>query len=84
MGPPMKRYYFDRRDSEGLTVVMKKGLKLQDAQAAQDEAALSLPDAARDSLGRSDGPLHQMAIEVRTDAGPLMYASFSFDVVGRN
>jgi hypothetical protein len=82
MGAPMKRYYFDLRDSEGLTVD-EEGLELQDAQAAQDEAALSLADAARDSLGRSDGALHQMAIEVRTDAGPLMYVSFSFDVVGR-
>jgi uncharacterized protein DUF6894 len=79
----MGRYYFDLRDSEGLTID-EEGLELRDVQAAQDEAALSLADAARDSLGRSDGALNQMTIEVRTDAGAFMRVSFSFDVAGKN
>jgi hypothetical protein len=79
----MGRYYFDLRDNEGLTVD-EEGLELQDIQAAQEEAARSLADAARDGLRKSDGALNQMTIEVRTDAGPLMRVSFSFDVVGRN
>jgi len=33
---------------------------------------------------RSDGPLHQITVEVRTDAGAFMRVSFSFDVAGRN
>ena len=79
----MGRYYFDLRDSEGLAVD-EEGLELGDVQSAQEEAALSLADAARDSRCRSDGGLHQMTIEVRTDDGPLMRVSFSFDVAGKN
>ena len=75
----MGRYYFDVRDSEGLAVD-EEGLELQDIQAAQEEAALSLADAARDSFRRSDSALKQMSVEVRTDAGPLMRVSFSLDV----
>jgi len=44
----MGRYYSDLRDSEGLAVD-EEGLELQDVQAAQEEAALSLVDAARHS-----------------------------------
>jgi Domain of unknown function (DUF6894) len=80
-GAPMKRYFFDLRDSEGLTVD-EEGLELQDVQAAREEAALSLADAAR-ACG-SDSALNQMTIEVRTDAGLLMRVSFSFEVAGRN
>ena len=79
----MGRYYSDLRDSEGLAVD-EEGLELQDVQAAQEEAALSLVDAARHSLRRSDGTLHQITVEVRTDAGAFMRVSFSFDVAGRN
>lgn len=73
----MGRYYFDLRDSEGLAVD-EEGLELPDIQAAGEEAALSLADAARDGLHRSDGSLKQLNVEVRTDAGPFMRVSFSF------
>ena len=79
----MKRYYFDLRDGQGLTAD-EEGLELQDVQAVQEEAALSLADAARDGLRRSDGALNQMTVEVRTDAGPFMRVSFSFDGAERN
>jgi hypothetical protein len=79
----MGRYYFDLRDSEGFTFD-EEGLELQDVEAAQEEAALSLADAARDGLRRSDGTLNQMTIEIRTDAGPFMRVSFSFDLARRN
>jgi hypothetical protein len=52
----MKRYYFDLRDSEGLSVD-EEGLELQDVQAVQEEAALSLADAAQHGLRRSGGVL---------------------------
>ena len=45
----MGRYYFDLRDSGGLAVD-QEGLELEDIQAAGEEAALSLADAARDGL----------------------------------
>ncbi len=79
----MGRYYFDLRDSEGLAVD-EEGLELQDLQEAGEEAALSLADAARDGLRRPDGSLNQLSIEVRTDAGPFMRVSFSFNPERRN
>ena len=79
----MGRYYFDLRDSEGLAVD-EEGLELQDIQAAGKEAALSLADAVRDGLQRSDGSLNQLTVEVRTKAGPFMCVSFSFNSDRRN
>ena len=73
----MGRYYFDLRDSEGLAID-EEGLELQDFAAVQEEAALSLADAARDGLRRSDGELNQISIEVRTDGGLFMRVNFSF------
>ena len=79
----MERYYFDLRDSEGLAVD-EEGLELQGIQAVQEEAALSLANAARDSLRRSDGAPNQLSVEVRTDDGPFMRVSFSYNVDRRN
>ena len=79
----MERYYFDLRDSEGLAVD-EEGLELQGIQAVQEEAALSLANAARDSLRRSDGTPNQLSVEVRTDDGPFMRVSFSYNVDRRN
>ena len=75
----MGRYYFDLRDSEGIAID-EEGLELQDIQAAGEEAALSLADAARDGLRGSDGSLNQLSVEVRTDAAPIMQVSFSFNL----
>ena len=69
--------------SEGLAVD-EEGLELQDFQAAQEEAALSLADAAWDSPRGSDDSFTQMMIEVRTDAGPLMHLNFSFNIDKKN
>lgn len=79
----MGRYYFDLRDSEGLAVD-EEGLELKDIQAAGEEAALSLADVARDGLHRSGGSLNQLSVEVRTDTGPFMRVSFSFNSDRRN
>jgi len=79
----MGRYYFDLIDSDGLAVD-EEGLELQDLQEAGEEAALSLADAARDGLRRSDGSLNRLSVEVRTDAGPFMRVSFSFSPDRRN
>ena len=82
-GTRMGRYYFDLRDSEGLAID-EEGLELQDFAAVQEEAALSLADAARDGLRRSDGELNQISIEVRTDAGLFMRVNFSFNFERRH
>jgi hypothetical protein len=74
----MRRYYFDLRDSEGLAVD-EEGLELQDLAAVQEEAALSLAEAVRHGLRRSDGELDQVSIEVRTENGLFMRVNFSFN-----
>lgn len=79
----MGRYYFDLRDSKGLAVD-EEGLELQDLAAVQEEAALSLVDAARDGLRRSDGELDEVSIEVRTEAGLFMRVNFSFNFERRH
>jgi hypothetical protein len=66
--------------SETATVLRptKEGLELPDIEAAQQEAALSLADLARDAvriLRRND---HLMQIEVRDDNGRVLQAKFVF------
>ncbi|HMM89518.1 DUF6894 family protein [Bradyrhizobium sp.] len=76
----MRRYYFDLRDGDVL-VVDEEGLELLDVVAVQEEAARALAgfawDAARSSIG-SDS--HQLAIEVRDEAGPVMNVRFTFEI----
>ena len=79
----MGRYYFDLRDREGLAVD-EEDVELQDIQAAGEEAALSLADAARDGPRGSDGSLNQLSVEVRTNSGPITRVSFSFNLDRRN
>jgi hypothetical protein len=73
----MKRCYFDIRDRDGFAPD-EEGLELPDIEAAQQEAALSLADLARDAvriLRRND---HLMQIEVRDDNGRVLQAKFVF------
>jgi len=62
-------------------VVDEEGLELLDVVAVQEEAARALAgfawDAARSSIG-SDS--HQLAIEVRDEAGPVMNVRFTFEI----
>jgi hypothetical protein len=74
----MPRYYFDVRDA-GSLAVDEEGIELLDIEAAQDAAARSLVDMARDALRRNSGDSipHNLAIEVRDVAGPLLQAKFT-------
>jgi hypothetical protein len=73
----MKRYFFDIRDGDKL-VIDEEGLELPHVEAAQDEAAQSLADMARDRIRRT--PFSHMAIEVRDSDGPVVEATFQWQL----
>ena len=77
----MPRYYFDLRDGDNL-LPDHEGLELASFHAAQEEAARSLADLAKEALRAHhiDGAGGQLAVEVRDDAGPVLQARFSVDV----
>ena len=72
------RYYFDLRDADGITID-EEGIDLPSLQRVQEEAARSLADMARDAQ-RFDGSAHEMAIEVRDEAGPVLQVRFMFGI----
>jgi hypothetical protein len=74
----MTRYYFDIRDGEAL-YPDEEGIELDDQQAAEIEAATSLAKMAKDLSSLDER--QPMAIEVRTDAGPVFQAAFIFEAV---
>lgn len=69
----MKRYYFDIREGDAFAPD-DEGLELSGVEAAQEEAALSLADMARDAVRGSSKQTHPhtMQIEVRDDDGPVL------------
>jgi hypothetical protein len=79
----MRRYFFDLRDEQGI-VPDEEGMVFSNLDAVQDEAARTLADIARDEARRIKPPdaLHvrQLTIEVRDDHGPVMHATFSFEI----
>jgi hypothetical protein len=80
----MPRYYFDLRDFHGL-FVDEEGMELRDVNRAQEEAARALGDMARDALrAPARVQIHEMAINVRDDAGPVMHVRFSFEIERKN
>lgn len=73
----MPHYYFDIRNGHDL-YPDEEGLELADQRAAEIEAATSLVGLAKDLP-----PLYErqhMAIEVRTQEGPLFQAAFIFEI----
>jgi hypothetical protein len=72
----MTRYYFDIRDGEAL-YADDEGVELEDQTAAEIEAAKSLSDMAKDLSPLDER--HCMAIEVRTNAGPVFQAAFIYE-----
>ena len=58
---------------------------MRDAEAAQQEAAHTLADMARDAVRGNTGELtEKMAVEVRDDAGPGLYVKFLFEIERKN
>ena len=79
----MRRYYFDLRDGDELTVD-EEGLELPDLDAVQQEAARSLRDMTREELYDSIGNPAQISVEVREDAGAVMRAWIAFEIQRTN
>ena len=76
----MPRYYFDIKEGDDFAPD-EEGLELSTLQAAQEEAARSLADIARDAVRKDyDGAGHEMAIEVRDDNGPVLHVKFTFEI----
>jgi hypothetical protein len=76
----MSRYYFDMREGDEIAPD-EEGMDLRTIEAVQEEAARTLADMARDAIrGHRDGADHQMSIEVRDEAGPVMQVKFTFKV----
>jgi hypothetical protein len=77
----MVRFFFDVRENDR-TIPDLEGVILPDMETVQREAAQSLVEIARDIIrtyGRN-GPL-ELAIEVRTDDGPILQAKLVFEMV---
>jgi hypothetical protein len=76
----MRRYYFDLRDDQGLSVDVE-GLSCRDIKAVQTEAARALADMARDAVRSATvDSCYNMAIEVRDDDGKVLNVKFRFEV----
>lgn len=76
----MPRYYFDMRVGE-LLAPDEEGMEVPTIERAQEEAAHSLADMARDAVRTGPrGADHRMAIEVRDDNGPVMQVKFTFEI----
>jgi uncharacterized protein DUF6894 len=71
------RYYFDIRDGVDLCPD-EEGLELPNQGAAEIEAAQSLVGMAKDLLRLNQR--RDMAMEVRTELGPLFQAAFIFEI----
>jgi hypothetical protein len=76
------RYYFDLREGNDLAID-EEGSQFLSVEAAQEEAALSLANMARDAAKRLTcgfGFGNTMQVEVRDDRGPLFQLGFDFDL----
>jgi len=75
------RYFFDLR--EGSQVALDdEGVEFPSVQLAQQEAALSLAELARDFVltNGGNGISQSMAIHVRDKNGPVFKAQFAFEI----
>ena len=77
----MPRYFFDIRDSAGLSLDAE-GVDLPDLRSAESEASLSLAGMARDAVARMGR--QEMGIEVRSVNGPVFEATLTLDVKRRS
>lgn len=79
----MKRYYFDVRNANGLTMD-GEGYDFPDLAAVQWEAVLSLIDHSRDTCKEAIELPTDLAINVRDDAGPVMEVTLKFHGAQKN
>jgi Domain of unknown function (DUF6894) len=77
----MKRYYFDLRDGDAVSVD-EEGLELPDIEAVKEEAARLLVDMATDAVRgrRFDGFGRGVDVEVRDEDGLVLQAKVTFEI----
>ena len=73
----MTRYFFDIREGDEVAID-EEGKDLPSVEAAQEEAARSLADLARDKIGCY--PFCHMRIGVRDKDGPVVEAKFVWEL----
>jgi len=80
------RCYFDVRDGDQL-IPDEEGMEVPNLELAAEEARKSIGDLARYAVrehprggARDGGYARRMAIEVRTDNGPVLQARFAFEI----
>jgi hypothetical protein len=73
------RYYFDLRQGDELAID-EEGVEFETLQQAQEEAARSLADMARDETMIGNGAAPKLIIEVRDGDGPVMAVTFNMTV----
>jgi hypothetical protein len=73
----MARYFFDIREGDRVAID-EEGIEFSHVEAAQEEAARSLADLARDRIACQ--PFCQMTIAVRDDDGPVVEAKFVWEL----
>jgi hypothetical protein len=73
----MPRYYFDTRDNEKF-VPDELGLEITSFEKVRAVASVAMADLARDVLPGSMA--RELAIEVRSDVGPVLRVSLRFEV----
>jgi uncharacterized protein DUF6894 len=75
------RYYFDLRDGDHL-MLDDEGMEMWSIERVQQEAAKTLADMARDAVlepHEGNRLARQLAIEVRSDYGPVLQVRFSLE-----
>ena len=77
----MTRYYFDVYDGKDVSLD-DEGYELGSHDAAWAEAARSIAEMARDKIPESGNDGRQLAIEVRTDKGPVLAVRVLFEARG--
>jgi hypothetical protein len=73
----MTRYFFDFRDGDSF-LKDEVGLEYPHLDAVKKEAAAGLAEYAKDVVPGTDR--REMAVEVRTDAGPVLMTKMVFEV----
>jgi hypothetical protein len=73
----MTRYFFDIREGDQVAID-EEGKELPHVKAAQEEAARSLADLARDKIGCE--PFCPMTVQVRDRDGPVVEAKFIWEL----
>ena len=77
----MRRYFFDQREGDEM-IPDEQGIDLVSLEAMQHEATLALAHLAKDEvrLCTIDAPARRLAINVRDEDGPVLRATFTFEI----